>query len=77
MDGVVGPKLELDIDAIDMGVLNRVEQQFANCFKKQDANITWLRVSAGVRGQIHDNSELLLGPFSQPCQGCWQSTHMQ
>ena len=40
MNGVVGPNLEVDIDPIDMGVLDRVEQQLADRLKEQDANIT-------------------------------------
>jgi hypothetical protein len=53
INGVVGRNLDIDIDPIDMGVLDRVEQQLADRLKEQDANITrnepWIaqRLSAG------------------------------
>src|SRR5262249_6268890 len=77
MNCVVGPNLEADIDPIDMGMLNRVEQQFANRLKEQDANITCRRVGAGVGGYIHDNAVLFLRSSCQPCQGGRQSTKVQ
>src|SRR5215831_7228407 len=48
MNGVVGPKLQVDIDSIDMSVLNSVKQQFANGFKEQDADVACFRVRPAV-----------------------------
>ena len=77
MNGVVWPNLEVDIDPIDMGVLDRIEQQFADRHKKQDANITCRWVGSGVGGHTHDDAVLLLCPFRQPCQGGRQATNVQ
>src|SRR5262249_60151222 len=72
MNGVTGPECEVDIDPIDMGVFDRVEQQLADPLKEQYANITCLRVGSGVGGHPHDHVVLLLRPFCQPCQSCRQ-----
>ena len=40
MNDVAGPNLKDDTDPIDMGVLDRIEQQLADRLKEQDANIT-------------------------------------
>src|SRR6266571_3545886 len=69
MNGVIGSEFELDIDAIDMSVLDRVEQQLPDPFKEQNANITCLRVGSGVGGHIHDEVVLFLHSPCQPCQG--------
>src|SRR5215831_20520171 len=60
VNGVTGPECEVDVDPIDMGVLDRVEQQLADALKEQDTDITRLRVCSGVGDHTHDDVVLLL-----------------
>src|SRR5215510_6538655 len=73
---VIGAESEADIDAIDMGVLHRVEQELADALKEQDANIAGLRVRSGVSGHTHDDVVLLLRSFCQPYQSGRQATNV-
>src|SRR5215475_5954017 len=77
MNGVTGPDCDLDIDPIDVGVLDRVEQKLADRLKEQNANTICLRVGSGVGGHTHDDVVLLLRPFCQPCQGGRQAANVQ
>src|SRR5262245_3058635 len=60
VNGVIGHECEVDIDSIDLGVLDRVEQQLADRLKEQDANIACLRIGSGVSGHTHNHAVLLL-----------------
>ena len=62
VNGVTGSECEADIDPIDTGVLDCVEQQFADGLEEQDANVTCRRVGLRLGGDIDDNVVLLLGP---------------
>ena len=66
LNGIAGSKCKVDIDPVDTGVLDRVEQQLAHGFKEQDANFSCLRVGQRVGGDIYYNVVLLLRPFCQP-----------
>src|SRR5262245_15674521 len=63
VNDVIWIEREVDIDPIDMGVLDRVEQQLADRFKEQEAHIVCLGVGQGGSRYTHDDAVLLLGTF--------------
>src|SRR6516162_4598377 len=77
MNGVTASECELDIDPVHAGVLDCVEQQFADALEEQDASVTCVGIGLRVGGDIHENAVLLLCSSCQPCQGGGQATDMQ
>jgi hypothetical protein len=76
-NGVIGPEREMDIDTISVGVFNRVEYQFTDRLKEDDASVT--RRGVGVRVRAHSNHDavLILRPSCEPFQGGRETTQLQ
>src|SRR5262245_41308239 len=77
VNSVTGSECELEIDPVHAGVLDCVEQQFADALEEQDASVTSIRVGLRVGGDIHENAVLLLCSSCQPLQSCRQATDVQ